>query len=483
MAEKINFSNRGHILAAVGAAVGIANLVLFPARVFNYGGMAFVLVFVLCTFILGVPLMIAETALGKSGQSDAVKSYARIGGNRWGYAGVFGLITTGMILSFYVIVAGWALYYLYNYTFQYQVIQGAIDQAIADGQPSVAGVGGLFGGFVTNAPKVFLFSGLFMGLTVAVVANNVQRGIEWVSKRFVPLLMILILFLIGATFLISGDQLNYSNFGFDFGALFRFDQSGRLGIIEAVGQSFFSLSLGACGMVTYATHIHKDTNVVENSHYVVHTDTLVALFGGFLVIPLFAPDAKVGLDPTLVFISLVDTFNSFGPLWARIIGIAFFTLFNIAILTSTISLLEPTVNFLSQKNPKRRSINAILVGALIYLLSIPAVLSFMPDQAKVFTNFLGYGNRGDDTMGYFNFVLDFFGTFALLVGSFLIATFIRSKWTFEGLFEEITVPGFIPKASLKQYLTITLKWVVPILMVMLFVGEIIKVGYKLGMME
>jgi NSS family neurotransmitter:Na+ symporter len=486
MSEKIiitdKFTNKGHILAAVGAAVGIANLVLFPARVFNYGGLAFILVFVLFTFILGVPLMIGETALGKSGQSDAVNAYQKIGGKKWGFAGIFGLVTCCFILSFYIVVAGWALYYLYTYLFQYQQITAAVAEALTNDAPSIAGIGGLFGRFVTSQNEVLLLSGLFMALTIFIVANNIKQGIEWVSKTFVPLLIVMMLFLIIAIPFVDSDKVNYGNFNFNFAALFSIDNSGRIGIIEAVGQAFFSLSLGACAMVTYGSHVARNTNVVSNSHYIVHTDTLVALLAGVLIIPLFSVSGNVGLDPTLVFISLVDTFYGFGEPWGRIIGISFFALFNFAIVTSTISLLEPAVNYMSEGNKLRRKYYSILIGSGVFLISIPAILSFNPESATVFTNFLGYGNKGDGTMGYFNFILDFFGTFCLLAGAFILSIFIRFKWSIEKLIEEVTVQGYNPGSQIKKLLRVTILWVIPILMLLLFGGECIKLMYKLGIL-
>ncbi len=477
------FSNKGHILASVGAAVGIANLVLFPARVFNYGGLAFILVFVLFTFILGVPLMIGETALGKHSQRDAVAAYRSIGGKKWGFAGLFGLITCCFILSFYIVVAGWSLYYLYLYLFQYQEITAAVAAALAIEAPSVAGVAGLFGKFVSSQYEVLLFSGIFMGATVAIIANNVKQGIEWVSMRFIPILVLMMLGLILSVPFVAGDRVNYANFNFDFPALFAMDSSGRIGIIEALGQSFFSLSLGACSMVTYGTHVDRNTNVVSNAHYIVHTDTLVALLAGLLIIPLFASSEQVGLNPSLVFINLVDTFYGFGEPWGRLIGIGFFTLFNLAIVTSTISLLEPAVNYLSRGSQARRKNYSLLIGAGIFLISIPAILSFNPENPSFFTDFLGYGDKQSDTMGYFNFILDFFGTFCLLAGAFLLSVFIRSTWTMEKLIEEITVVEYSPANPIKTLLKLTILWIIPLLMLLLLGAECLKVGFKMGMID
>ncbi len=468
MSKHLGFSNRGHILASIGGAIGVANLVLFPARMQNYGGLAFALTFVLITFIMGVPLMIGEASLGKNGQSNAVDAYRGIGGKAWAYAGYFGMIVSAFILSFYVVLAAWAMYYLYLYLFDYGLI--------AQENP-----GRLFGTFISNTGQVILFSALVIGICIWVVAYNVRQGIENVSRTFVPLLLLLMLFLILSIPLITHQELHYTNFTFRPGDLFVLDASGKIGIIEAVGQAFFSLSLGATGMITYGSHIHKDTHVVRNAHYIVHTDTMVAIFAAILIIPLFAPSDTVMAAPPLVFINLVDTFRQFGPIWGRLIGLSFFVLFNLAILTSAISLLETPVNYLSKNLKRMRPRYAILLGLLVFIFSIPATVSVNPNSSALFTNFLGYGDAsgGQTTMGYFNFLLDFFGTFGILMGGFLLATFIRTTWKIEGLFQEITVPGYTPSPGFKRYMRICLNWIAPILLLLLFAGEFIKVLYKL----
>lgn len=463
------FSNKGHVLASVGAAVGVANLVLFPARVHNYGGVAFVLVFIICTLIYGVPLMIAETAIGKSGQSDAVQAFQKIGGKAWGRIGLFGIITTWFILSFYIVVAGWALYYLYLYVFDFQSIL-------------TENTGALFGQFVTNEKMVILFSGFALMLTAFVVAQQIKSGIEWVSQRFVPLLIVLVVFIIVILPFIDGVNLNYDNVYFDFSKMFTMDSNGKFGIVEAMGQAFFSLSLGACGMVTYGSHLNRNANVVRNSKYIVHTDTVVAILGAILIIPLFGMNDVLTASPPLVFINLIDAFNKFGDGYARIIGMAFFVLFNIAILTSSISIMEPGVNFLKNKFGGKRVHYAIGISVLIFLLSLPAIYSIDSSNSKLVTNFLGYGDGEGDavSMGYFNFVLDFFGTFALIVGSLLLAIFVKVKWKKEDFFQELSIGGHQFSQRFKVNLYFTITWIVPLTMVILILGECIKVGVKFG---
>jgi len=474
------FSKTGHILAGVGAAVGVANLVLFPARVYNYGGFAFIIAFLLCTFILGVPLMIAETALGRTKQSDAVTAYSTIGGRHWKYAGFLGIIVNLFVLSFYIIVSGWALFYLYNYLFTYQEITSAVNEAVTTGKPSIAGVGHFFGAFVTNPKKVLLFSGFYMILSSLIVALDIRKGIERVSKIVVPFLVLLMLILIIILPIISDQPLSYQNFKLDFSALFTIDSSGRIGIIEAVGQAFFSLALGACAMITYGAHVKKEVNIVSNAQFIVHIDTVVALLAAILILPLIVGSEKLGADPTLVFITLVDTFQGFPKPWNRLIGITFFVLFNFAIITSTIAMMEPTISYLTRNQHKKRKTYSLLTGFVTFLMCIPAVLSFTSSAPAFLTNFLNYGNPGDQTMGYFNFLIDFFGTFCLLVGTFLLAILVRTKWTIKGLVKELTTGIYKPSTSLIRFLTISIYWITPILMVLLLIGELLKLKFKLA---
>ena len=485
MSEKTSIirklSNQGHILVSIGAAVGIANLVLFPARVHNYGGLAFILVFVLCTLIIGVPLMIAETALGKLGQTDAVDVFDKIGGGSWKFVGFLGILTNAMVLTFYVIVSGWALYYWFLYLFDYEVISSAITEAKNEGKPSVAGVGHFFGSFVTSPRQVILLAAAYMAITTFIVANNIKAGLEWVSRHFIPFLALLIVGLIIVLPFVGGDLIDYSNFTFDLKPLFSLDSSGRIGIIEAVGQSFFSLALGACAMVTFGSHIDRKTDVVKNSHFIVHSDTLVALLGALLLIPLISSTKSVGADPSLVFITLVDTFHNFSAPFDRIVGVVFFTLFNFAIITSTMAMMEPSVNYLVKSRGLTRKRSALIIGTFIFIFCIPGILSFSPNSSSFFTNFLGYGNRGDGTMGYFNFILDFFGTFSLLVGAFLFSVFLWTRWSIDDLVDELSIGGHIVSSGLKRFLKVSLLWVTPIFMILLFIGEIIKLKFKLGL--
>ncbi|TXC76267.1 sodium-dependent transporter [Luteibaculum oceani] len=413
MAEN-KFSNSGHIYASIGAAVGVANLVLFPARVFSYGGLAFIVVFIISTLLLGYPLMVGEIALGKHGQSNAVDSYTKIGGKKWSWAGKFGLITTSVILSFYIIIAGWSLYYLFQFAFNFSDIENLLFESLQSKTPARTAIAKMFVDFSTNSSKVILYSGAFMALTIFIVAQKISAGIEKIGKIFVPLLIVLLIILFVFINVLEGKDLNFSNFNFDASKLFSMTSTGGIGFIEAVGQAFFSLSLGACSMITFGNHLKKKTNVTRNAHYIVHTDTLVALLAALLIIPLFIPTSQIGINPGLVFISLVDTFISFGFVWGKVVGILFFFLFNIAILTSAVSLLEPTVNYYSKNQERGRQPYAIVIGIVVFIVAIPSILSFNPNAPALFRNFLGYGSGG--AMGFFNFVIDFFGTFCILLG-------------------------------------------------------------------
>lgn len=479
--QHTSFGKTGHILASVGAAVGIANLVLFPARVYHYGGFAFIIAFLGCTIILGVPLMIAEIALGRSQQTNAVHAYKTIGGRYWKAAGFLGLIANLFVLSFYIIVSGWALYYLFLYFAQYEHITTAVASAKKESLPSTAAVGSVFGSFVHQPKQVLLFSGIYMVLSSMIVALNIRVGIERVSRFFVPFLVLLMIVLIIILPMVSTTPLHYENFAFDVSALFKIDASGRIGIIEAAGQAFFSLALGACAMITYGAHLQKHVTIPSTAHFIVHIDSLVALLGAFLILPLISSSERLGADPTLVFITLVDTFQAFPQPWDRVIGIVFFLLFNFAIITSTIAMMEPSITYLAKNKSHLRKRYALLIGAITFLMSIPAVYSFSNTAPKWLTNFLHYGNPNDGLMGYFNFLIDFFGTFCLIVGTLLLTIFIRSKWKMAGLFKELSTTSYQPTPLLKQFLKMSIYWLAPIFMILLLIGECLKLKFKFGL--
>lgn len=450
------FSRVGHILASAGSAIGIANLVILPARAHNYGGLAFILVFVLCTFLLGIPLMIGEIALGKTGQSDAVTAYRKVGGKQWAWAGFFGILTSFFILSFYIVVAAWSLEYFYYYAFNFSQI---LDKES----------GPLFGTLIGNQNRVMLFAAFFMLICMAIVAADIKTGIEQSSKFLLPLLLFLIIALIVLIPIAGPEHLVYDNlFRFDFRPIFTFDQQGNLGITEAIGQAFFSLSLGACGMITYASHLRPDVNVVQNARFIVHSDTIVALLAVVLIVPLFPVNQSVGADPSLIFVYLVETFKIFGS-FQQGLGILFFALLNIAILTSAVSLLETSVSFLTREYKWPRLWVAPLMAGLIYMLGVPSILSFNAANSTFFTNFLGYGQgEARPSMGFFNFVFDIFGTFAIMLGGLILSFFIIRRWSFGKFFQALKTSTFNPPASYQHYLKFLLTWLIPPMLIALF---------------
>ena len=459
--KKAKFSKSGHVLAAAGAAVGIANLVIFPERVIQLGGGAFVLCFLLSTMIMGLPLMVAETALGKHAQSDAVKAFKDLGGNTYGWIGWFGILTCCLILSFYAVIAGWALAYLMD------ISTGAFLMQEID-------TGMVFGNLVTDEKRVMLYVGIALAFTVIVVGAGVKKGIENISKTFMPLLFILIISLIIYRLSLNGTEGLERMWKLDFARLLNSNENGPRGLVIAIGQAFFSLSLGACAMITYGTHMKKESNVLTSSRMIVGVDTIMALLGAVLICLFLAGVDEKGLPsgPPLVFISLTKIFSDLGEV-GTYAGVAFFALFNMAILTSTISLLEPIVNYLSKDNSKLRMMFSVILGLVIFMISIPSIVSFDAASYPFWGQFLGLGSASEGG-GFFNFMLEFFGTICLIIGSLLLVLFVQRKWSIIKLLRMLDSPEYRPPGYLTQLVAVSLRWITPILLALVLFGELIK---------
>ncbi|MEO1655756.1 MAG: hypothetical protein AAFU64_19600, partial [Bacteroidota bacterium] len=193
----------------------------------------------------------------------------------------------------------------------------------------------------------------------------------------------------------------------------------------------------------------------------------VALMAVILIVPLFSGDQSVGADPSLIFVYLVETFKIFGG-FQQGLGILFFALLNIAILTSAVSLLETSVSFLTRQYHWPRMLVAPLMACLVFLIGIPSIYSFNVENAPFFTNFLGYGQGKQPSMGFFNFVFDIFGTFAIMLGGLILSFFIIKRWTFEKFFQALRTPTYAPRQTYLYYLQFLFIWLIPPMLLGLF---------------
>lgn len=351
------------VLAVTGSAVGLGNIWKFPYIAGQNGGGAFVLVYLACVFLIGMPVMMSEILIGRRGRRNPVATMALVGeeegkSRRWWLVGGMGVLAGILILSYYSVIAGWTLAYVWK------SVTGTFAGASAES------VGGAFNAFVSDWRRVGLAHTLFMMLTVFVVARGVERGLEQAVRFMVPALLILMLVLLGYA-VTSGSFADGLAFMFtpDFGAL-SWD-----GVLAALGQAFFTLSIGMGAVMAYGAYLPQETSITGASAAVVTADTGIAMLAGLVIFPLVFAN---GLDPTdgpgLVFVTLPLAFGQMnaGTLFATI----FFVLLSFAAWTSAIALMEPAVAWLVERYNRTRAQAAMIIGGLIWLLGFGTVLSF-----------------------------------------------------------------------------------------------------------
>tara|TARA_B110000238_G_scaffold196658_1_gene237819 strand:- start:120 stop:1466 length:1347 start_codon:yes stop_codon:yes gene_type:complete len=365
------FSSRlGFIMAAAGSAVGLGNIWGFPTQTASNGGAAFVLVYLVLAFCLAYPAFMAELLIGRYGQANAVSSMQKMSRNLWQkrfafFVGFGGILCATLILSFYGILAGWMMSY-------------AIEP--------IARLAGLteVSTWLTSQSIVrnLVFNALFMMLTIAIIRRGVEEGIEKWSKRLMPMLIGLLILLIIYVFTLDGSKEGFEAYlNPDISRVFEPDL-----LISALGQAFFSLSLGTSVMVIYGSYIAKSENLVTLGAQVTLIDVSIAFLAGLLIIPamyvaqaqgvaIFADDGSLISGPNLVFDVLPTLFNSMGAI-GLFVAFSFFVLMSIAALTSSISMLEGPVSYVVERHNVERKKATTLIGMTILALSALIIVNF-----------------------------------------------------------------------------------------------------------
>lgn len=351
----------GFILAASGSAIGLGNIWRFPYMAGENGGAAFMIIYILCVVFIGLPLMLSEFMVGRKGGGDAVDSFRRLApGQPWFLAGGIGVAAAFIILTYYGVIAGWTLKYMVSY------LTGALRTVPADGYD------GFFLQFIASPIEPIGWQAIMMALTLLIVVGGVKGGIERASRILMPLLALLVIFLAVYSITLEGS-------GPGLAFLFHPDWSafGDPGVyVAAMGQAFFSLSLGMGIMLTYASYLDYQTRLPKTAGTVVTFDTLFAILAGVMIFPaLFAFGGDPASGPGLVFIAMPDIFASMGG-FGMVVGFLFFLLVAIAALTSMISLLEVSVAYFIRKLSLDRKRTTLVVGIVIFLLGIPSSLGY-----------------------------------------------------------------------------------------------------------
>ncbi|SMG21003.1 sodium-dependent transporter [Dethiosulfovibrio salsuginis] len=429
-------SKIGFILAAAGSAVGLGNIWKFPYVTGTNGGGAFVLIYVLMVACIGFSVMLAELVIGRRAQLNAVGSFEKIKGGAWPMVGWLGLACGFLILSYYGVVGGWTIkYILHSFT----------------GLMEIAGAGNAgeaFGGFISNPVMVVLYQAIFMFSVIWVVYRGVGEGIERYCKILMPALFILMIILIGRSVTLEG-----AGAGIEFYLKPDFSKVTAGTVLAALGQAFFSLSLGMGCMITYGSYLQKDISLPGAAAQVCFLDTLVALLAGLVVFPaVFAFGVEPGAGPGLTFITLPGIFSKMpgGMMWSGL----FFLLLFVAALTSAISLLEVACSYFIDKGWTRAKA-AWTMGTLIFLLGIPSAIS------------LGGGLKigGKDFIDAAGFMTD---QIMMPIGGLLICVFVG--WVIKDIAkEELTNNGKLPLFAGFDAWVMFVKFVAPLSILYIFI--------------
>ena len=337
MTERGSFGSKlGIVLATAGSAVGLGNIWRFPYMTGQNGGAAFLLMYVGCILLLGVPGMISEFIVGRHAQTNAARAYDKLSeGRPWKLVGHLGILTSTIILGFYAVVAGWCLQYLFaSISGQIQGDSQYVQQYFVD--------------FSGNVWKPVLFGLLFILMTHHIVVRGVRGGIEKASKLLMPILLILLVILVIASCMLPGAME-----GVKFLLYPDFSKINGNVALEALGQAFFSLSLGTACLCTYASYFSPKTNLLYSAGQIALLDTMIAILSGLLIFPAAA---AVGISadsgPSLIFITLPNVFQqAFGslPVVGYVVSIMFYALLVFAALTSTISMHEIGTAFFTEE--------------------------------------------------------------------------------------------------------------------------------------
>ena len=430
-------SNLGFILAAAGSAIGLGNIWRFPYVTGTNGGAAFLLIFIGAIVFIGFPVIVAEISLGRNTQKNPVGAFKKIAPDTpWWVVGGLGVFTGFLILSYYSVVAGWSMSYIFK---------------ALNGFTPGTDFAALFGSHISGFGVPLFWHAAFMLITVLVIRAGVVGGIQKVAKTLMPLLFIILI-----TLVIRAVTLPGAGEGLSFYLTPDFSKISLQTFTDAIAQAFFTLSLGMGAMITYGSYLSKDDNITDNAVYIIGFDTLIAVLAGFAIFPaVFALGFSPSAGPGLVFITLPGVLAEM-PL-GSIFGFLFFLLLSISALTSAISLLEVVVAYVVDERGWERKKAAQILGLIIFLVGIPPILGY--------SSFSGFSFLGMDVLDTYDW---FANNIFLPLGGLLTSIFAAYVWKAKNMIKEAnSAPG---KIMLGKGYEILLKYVAPagIFIIMIF---------------
>lgn len=446
MSERGNFGSKlAIVLATAGSAVGLGNVWRFPFMTGQNGGAAFIVIYFACVLLLGIPGMVSEFIVGRHSQANAARAYGSLAQRGWRWIGYLGILTSTIILGFYAVVAGWCLQYLFA------SLGGRLN-----GDASY--VIDYFTNFSSDPVKPCLWAVGFVLITHVVVAQGVEKGIERASKLLMPLLLLLLVILVVASCMLPG-----ASKGIDF--LLRPDFSKVSGsvFLEALGQAFFSLSLGTACLCTYASYFKRDTNLLRSATQIALLDSAIAILAGLMIFPAaFSVGVQPDSGPSLIFITLPNVFQQAFltmPAVGYVISILFYALLVFAALTSTISMHEIGTAFFHEelRLPRQRA-----AWILTTVCSLIAVFCSLSVGANTDIQVLGLS-----LMDFCDYLT---AQYMLPVGAFL--TSIMLGWFVDRQLvkDEFTNGGALRESFFRVWL-FSVRFIVPLCLILIFLHQ------------
>ncbi|MDT8436545.1 MAG: sodium-dependent transporter [Gemmatimonadota bacterium] len=424
-------SKLAFILAAAGSAIGLGNIWGFPTVAGQNGGAAFLLIYLAAVGFIGAPVMLAELIIGRRTGRNPVGAFRALAPDTlWFAVGGLGVLTGLVILSFYSVIAGWTLAYIVK------TLAGTFD-AGADTQA-------IFTQLAADPVRALGWHFLFLAITIWVVLGGIRDGIERWTKILMPVLFVLLVLLALRAVTLSGGGA-----GLEFYLKPDFSKVTPKVVLAAIGQAFFSLSLGMGAMITYGSYVSKRDELVTSTGWVTLFDTTIAILAGLIIFPtLFHAGLEPGAGgPGMVFVVLTSLLSSIppAPLGGIVFGTGFFVLLAIAALTSSVSLLEVVTSWSVDERGWSRRKSAFVLGSAAFLLGIPSALA--NGAVPWLTKLPGVG------LDFLSFLFVIFGQYSLVIGALLVAVFAGWVWGVRPAAEEVRVnDGKFPLGRLWAFL-------------------------------
>lgn len=449
MSQRDNWSSKlGFILSAAGSAIGLGAIWKFPYTAGTHGGAVFFLLFLFFTFLVAAPILVAEFAIGRHARHSAIQAFRRImPGSAWPLVGWMGVITCFVLLSFYSVVGGWVVAYVWY--------------ALTGRLSTDTDFGAFFTALISNPTEALIFQAIFMVATIWVVRSGVSAGIEKANKYMMPALFIMFILLAirslsldgamaGVKFLLTPDW-SYLNAETALGAL---------------GQAFFALSLGVSAMITYASYLQNDSDLIRNANVIVWMNLLISLLAGLVIFPaVFALGFQPNQGPGLIFAVLPAVFAKLP------FGMALFAVFMVlvlfATLTSAFAMLETTAAAVIGDRTEKRASYTLAIGIAVFIVGIPSALSFssLADVKLI-------GDRGIfDTLDYL------VSGWSMPLGALFIGIFVAWAWKRDAVHTEVMTGSNLPPWIFATWMFLV-RYIAPIAILAVFLQGIglLKVG-------